>query len=69
MLVVGTIVVGIWRFQVEREREVAARYQNIIRDLGNDSNSVRAGAVITMDTYLREGDKIKKNIGNREFMF
>jgi uncharacterized protein YjbI with pentapeptide repeats len=59
-LVFGTIIFGIWRFQVEREQEAAARYLNIIKELGDDSNSVRAGAVITMETYLKKGDTINK---------
>jgi len=59
-LIVGTIIIGIWRFKVEREQEAASRYLNIIRELGTGSNSVRAGAVITMETYLKKHDKINE---------
>lgn len=56
-LAILTIFFGIWKFCFEREKEATTRYLNIIRELGNDSNSVRSGAVITMDAYLKRSEK------------
>ena len=59
-LAILTVSLGFWKFCFEREKEATARYLNIIRELGNDSNSVRAGAVITMGTYLKIRDEINE---------
>jgi len=59
-LILLSILLGARRFYFEKDKEAAARYLSIIRDLGNVSNSVRSGAVITMEAYLKHDNKSYK---------
>lgn len=53
-----TVVLGAHKFSVERKNEAMARYQTVMRDLGDPSDTVRAAAVISMgDLMAKDYDK------------
>jgi len=53
VVLVGTFN-EIHQFRLQREKEAVGRYLNIMRNLGDPSDTVRAAAAITMITHLKE---------------